>query len=56
MKSKIEEVKEIKGQIDVLIEKKQEELQKVAGISKEDAKKELFETLERQSEEDILRK
>ncbi len=54
VKSKIDEVKEIKGQIEVLIEKKQGELEKVAGLSKEDAKKELFETIEKQHEEDVL--
>ena len=54
IKSKIEEVKEIKGQIETLIEQKQVELEKVAGLSKDDAKKELYATLEKQNEEDIL--
>jgi len=54
VKSKIDEVKEIKGQIETLIEKKQAELEKVAGLSKEAAKDELYATIEKQSEEDIL--
>jgi len=54
VKSKIDEVKEIKGQIETLIEKKQNELEKIAGLSKEQAKSELFTTLESQNEEDIL--
>ena len=53
VKSKIDEVKEIKGQIEKIIEQKQGELEKVAGLSKEAAKNELFDTLEKQHEEAI---
>lgn len=54
IKEKIEDVKKIKEKIDVLIEEKQVELEKVAGLSREDAKAELFESLEKQNEEDIM--
>jgi len=54
IKEKIEDVKKVKERIDTIIEEKQVELEKVAGLSKEDAKNELFETLEKQSEEDVM--
>ena len=54
IKEKIEDVKKVKEKIDVIIEEKQGELEKVAGLSKEAAKEELFATLEKQNEEDIM--
>ena len=54
VKEKIEDVKKIKEKIEVLVEEKQGELEKVSGLSKEAAKEELFASLEKQSEEDIL--
>lgn len=54
IKEKIEDVKKVKEKIDVIIEEKQEELEKVSGLSKEDAKAELFASLEKQTEEDIM--
>lgn len=54
IKIKVEEIKEIRKKAEELDEKKREELERVSGLSSEDAKKELITTIERQEEEDIL--
>ncbi|MCH7597753.1 ribonuclease Y [Patescibacteria group bacterium] len=54
IKQKITEVKEVRDKIEELNAKKQEELEKVSALSKEDAKKELLRAVEKQYEEDIL--
>lgn len=54
IKEKIENVKKIKEKIEELVQERQEELEKVAELSKDEARKELFDALEKQSEEDIL--
>jgi ribonuclease Y len=54
IKDKIEEVKKVKEKIDQIIEEKQVELEKVSGLTKEAAQEELFKTLEKQNEEDIM--
>lgn len=54
VKNKIEDVKKIKAKIEDLVLKKQEELEKVSGLSKEQALEELYASLEKQNEEDIL--
>ncbi len=54
IKKKIEEVHIFKEKAEVLIEKRQSELSKIAQLSKEDAKAELLEVVEKQFEEDML--
>lgn len=54
IKKKIEEIRVFKEKADALIVERQTELSKTAGLSEADAKKELFEVLEKQFEEDIL--
>ena len=54
IKQKIAEVKKVKEKIEGLVQKKQEELEKVAGLSAEAAKQELFQAVERQNEEDLV--
>jgi len=51
---KIERLKQIKEEIEGLKEKVLQDLEKVAGLSKEEAKKELFEQLEKESQKEIL--
>ena len=53
IKKRIAEVKEMKEGIEKMTEEKQKELERVAGMSKEDAKEKLFEIIEKQSEEDL---
>ena len=53
IKQKITEVKKVKDKIEALVAKKQEELEKVAGLSADAAKQELFTAIERQNEEDL---
>ena len=54
IKKKIEEVKEIKEKTDAEAKKVQEELERVSGLSSEEAKQELLATVEKQHEEDLL--
>lgn len=54
IKQKISEVKEIRDKIEELSVRKQEELEKVSALSKEDARTELLKIVEKQYEEDIL--
>lgn len=54
IKQKINEIKAIKERADALEAKKQGELEKIAKMSAEEAKKELITIIEKQNEEDIL--
>ena len=51
---KIERLKQIKEEIEGLKEKVLKDLEKVANLSKEEAKKELFEQLEKETQKEIL--
>jgi ribonuclease Y len=54
VKGKIEEVKTIRERAEELVEKRSEELARVAGLSKEEAKNQLLSEIERESGEDIM--
>jgi len=54
VKNKIEEVKTIKERADALLAERTTELAKVSGLSREQAKEQLFEELERESEFDLM--
>ncbi len=54
LKTRIEEIKEIKERADKLLLERSEELAKISGLSKEDAKAQLFQELERESEQDFM--
>lgn len=54
VKERIEEVKQIKERAEELIQKRQDELAKVAGLSQEQAKEMLFAQLERENDEDFM--
>jgi ribonuclease Y len=54
VKNKIEEVKTIKDRADALLAERTTELAKVSGLSREQAKEQLFEELERESEFDLM--
>jgi len=54
IKQKVIEIKDIREKSELLQENRKEELERVAGLSKEDAKKELMKEVEKQFEEDIL--
>ncbi len=54
VKNKVAEIKTIRDKADELIQKKNEELAKVAGLSPKEAREELLNIVEKQSEEDIL--
>lgn len=54
VKERIEEVKEIRERAEALLAKRSEELAKVAGLSKEEAKELLYKELERESSEDFM--
>jgi len=54
IKAQIEEVKKIKERADGLVIEREKELERVAGLSEDEAKGQLFETLERNHEEDML--
>lgn len=54
IKNKIAEVRAIKEKTEKLEKDKQQELEKVAGLSSEAAKQELIETIEKRYEEDLL--
>lgn len=53
IKGKINEIKTTKEKIEKLVEEKEKEIQKVAGLTKEEAKEELFKVVEKQYEEDV---
>ncbi len=54
IKVKIAEIKKIKEKVDLLDKEKQTELEKLASLTKDEAKAELFKEVEKQNEEDIL--
>lgn len=54
IKLKVEEIKKIKERVDAADLEKQKELEKVAGLSVETAKEELFRQIEKNYEEDFL--
>jgi ribonuclease Y len=54
LKQKVVEIKTIKERVDSLEFKKREELEKVAKLSEEEAKKELLDSVEKKSGEDLL--
>jgi len=54
LRTKIEEVKIIKETAEAAVLEKQAELERIAGLSTEDAKEELAKTLEKRYEEDLL--
>jgi ribonuclease Y len=54
VKEKVIEIKSIREHAEELIQKRNEELAKVAGLSPKEAKEELLNMVEKQSEEDIL--
>lgn len=54
LKKKAEEIKKIREEAENIDKKKQEELQKIANLSEDEAKKELFDTIEKKFETDIL--
>ncbi|HEX8993804.1 MAG TPA: Rnase Y domain-containing protein, partial [Candidatus Paceibacterota bacterium] len=54
LKTRIEEVKQIRERADALLAERADALTKVAGLSKEDARKALLEEIERENSEDIL--
>lgn len=54
IKHKVEEVKKIREQTEALEQERQTELEKIASLSKEEAKEELLRSVERSSEEDLL--
>lgn len=54
IKAKIVEVKEVKDRVDALEVEKSKELQKIANLTEEEAKKNLMDIIEKQSEEDII--
>lgn len=53
LKIKIEEVKKLKERVDGMASQRAQELEKVAQLSKEEAKQELLKTIEKQYEEDL---
>lgn len=54
IKQKVAEIKEIREKAEALQAKRAEELQKIAGLSHDDAKKILMEIVEKNAEEDLL--
>ncbi len=54
LKEKVVEIKSLKERADSLVHERESSLTRVAGMSKEEAKQELFGMLEKQSEEDLL--
>lgn len=54
LKTKISEIKEIKERADKLEEDKKTELERVSGLSKENAREEIFKVAEKQFEEDLV--
>ncbi|MEN9649188.1 MAG: hypothetical protein RL094_155 [Candidatus Parcubacteria bacterium] len=54
LKVRIQNIKEIKDKVDTAQAQVTKELERVAALTSEDAKKELFSTIEKESEEDLL--
>lgn len=54
LKQKIAEVKTIREKVEILIAEKENELQKISGLSKEEARTEVLRLAEKQSEEDLI--
>jgi len=54
VKSRIEEIKGIKERADGLLIERQQELSKVAGLTKDEAKAQLFAQLEQEADEDLM--
>jgi ribonuclease Y len=54
VKKKIEEVHAVKARVDEAYEKTEKELERVAGLSKDEAKEELMARLEKESQEDLV--
>ncbi|MBX4192320.1 ribonuclease Y [Candidatus Parcubacteria bacterium] len=54
VKQKIEEVKQIKERADQLVKERADELARVAGLNKEEAKTQLFHELEKENETDFM--
>ncbi|MDO8510360.1 MAG: ribonuclease Y [bacterium] len=54
IKGKVAEIKAIKEKAENLVAEKQGELEKISGLDREDAKKELLTLVEKQSEEDLV--
>jgi ribonucrease Y len=54
IKAKIIEIKEAKDKVEQIESEKKQQLEKIANLSEEEAKKELFTLIERRSEEDLL--
>jgi ribonuclease Y len=54
VKAKIEEIKNIKERAEALVEQRGGELARVAGLTKEQAKQQLYQELERENEEDFM--
>ena len=54
LREKVEKLKEVKGELDNLRKIAEEKLEKVANLSREDAKKELLELVEIESQKEIL--
>ncbi|MSR87902.1 MAG: ribonuclease Y [Candidatus Zambryskibacteria bacterium] len=54
VKSRAQEVRVLKGKIEGVVEAKTDELSKVAGLSRVEAKNELLKIIEKESEEDIM--
>ena len=54
IKEKVAEIKTIREKAESLIEERTEELSKIAGLTKADAKEELIKVIEKESEEDLL--
>jgi len=54
VKSKIEEIKSIKERADALVEERTNELARVAGLTRTEAKEHLFKEVEREADEDLM--
>ncbi|TSC69246.1 MAG: uncharacterized protein G01um101456_264 [Parcubacteria group bacterium Gr01-1014_56] len=54
LKNRIEEIKGIKERAEALVEQKADELAKVAGLTKEQAKAQLMSEIEREADEDLM--
>ncbi len=54
LKNKIEDVKRLKERVDAMAETRTQELEKVAKLSAEEAKQELIQSIEKQSEADLM--
>ncbi len=54
IKEKVAEIKTIREKADSLIEERTEELSKISGLTKTEAKEELIKVIEKESEEDLL--